>query len=233
MGDHTKAEAGPGIGGTTRRRLLQAATALFAERGFLAVRVRDITDAAGCSVAAVNYHFGSKDTLYRRVLQEQLRALRDDGIEAIESALQAAAGRPTLERLLRGFAVTPGGTPGRSRCADLLWRELLDPRLAPRDLLDVVIKPIETAFVRAICGLEPTLGKERALHCARSVMAQLAYIPHLNRFLGSEDGCGQNTHLASSEVDHIVSFSAAGIRSLRNTRSVHESSSPRAVRRMP
>ena len=49
----------PDDGQGTRERILKAAEALFAERGFETVSLRDITGAADANVAAVNYHFGS------------------------------------------------------------------------------------------------------------------------------------------------------------------------------
>ena len=51
-----------------QERLLDAAEALFAERGFEAVSLRDITLEAGANVAAVNYHFGGKENLIGAVL---------------------------------------------------------------------------------------------------------------------------------------------------------------------
>ena len=44
-----------------RQRLLDTAEALFAERGFFGVSVRDITEAAGVRNASINYHFETKD----------------------------------------------------------------------------------------------------------------------------------------------------------------------------
>src|SRR5476651_2466907 len=53
----------------TRRRLLQAAGEVFAERGFHAATIKDITDRAGASLASVNYHFRDKSELYAAVLR--------------------------------------------------------------------------------------------------------------------------------------------------------------------
>jgi AcrR family transcriptional regulator len=51
-------------GAQTRQRLLDVAETLFAEHGFAATSVRDITSAAACNLAAVNYHFRDKQNLY-------------------------------------------------------------------------------------------------------------------------------------------------------------------------
>ena len=60
----------------TRERILSAAEALFAERGFDTVSLRDITGAADANVAAVNYHFGSKDKLIDAVIEHRV-CIRD------------------------------------------------------------------------------------------------------------------------------------------------------------
>lgn len=54
----------------TRARLIEAAGRLFAERGFAGAKVRDIVEAANLHLSAMNYHFGSKEGLYREVVRE-------------------------------------------------------------------------------------------------------------------------------------------------------------------
>jgi AcrR family transcriptional regulator len=48
----------------TKERILDTAEVLFAQKGYRAVSVREITSAARCNLAAVNYHFGKKENLY-------------------------------------------------------------------------------------------------------------------------------------------------------------------------
>src|SRR5439155_1476989 len=57
-------------------RLLAAAAALFAERGFHGTKIRDIAARARVNVAAGNYHYGSKKALYLAVLRAQFAAIR-------------------------------------------------------------------------------------------------------------------------------------------------------------
>jgi len=52
-------------GALTRSRILDAASALFAEKGYGGVTVAAICHKAGANIAAVNYHFGGKEDLYR------------------------------------------------------------------------------------------------------------------------------------------------------------------------
>ncbi len=63
----------------TRTKLIEAAGQLFAKKGFSAVTVRDIAKKAETNLSALNYHFRTKDALYREVLIE---ACRLDSISA-------------------------------------------------------------------------------------------------------------------------------------------------------
>ncbi len=64
---------------TTRERLLNAATRLFAENGYRGASVRDICNLAGANPGAVSYHFGGKRQLYRSVLRRAAAGLADMG----------------------------------------------------------------------------------------------------------------------------------------------------------
>ena len=74
---------------TTRERLLQAATRLFADNGYRGASVRDICNLAGANPGAVSYHFGGKRQLYRSVLRRAAAGLADMG---------PATGADTVER---------------------------------------------------------------------------------------------------------------------------------------
>lgn len=59
----------------TRRRILKAASRVFADQGYERASIRDIVARADVNQAAINYHFGSKEGLYRAVLEQALAAL--------------------------------------------------------------------------------------------------------------------------------------------------------------
>ena len=86
---------------STRERLLMAAERLIAEHGVEAVSVRAVTQAAGVSVSAANYHFGSKDALVRETLWRVLAPMNERRIAALD-ALEAE-GTPDVETLMAAF----------------------------------------------------------------------------------------------------------------------------------
>ena len=92
----------------TKERILNVAERLFADRGFPATSLRDLTSEAGVNIASVNYHFGSKDALLAAVLERRLRpvnARRLELLDAIESA--AGNGAPDAEDVIRAFLSPP------------------------------------------------------------------------------------------------------------------------------
>ncbi len=86
----------------SQERLLDAAAALFAERGFEAVSLRDITTAAGANVAAVNYHFGSKDKLIDAVMGRYTLPINQARIELLDVLLSRESA-PTVREVVEAF----------------------------------------------------------------------------------------------------------------------------------
>ena len=83
----------------TREKIIKAASRAFARNGYDGASIRTIVAAADVNQAAINYHFGSKNGLYRAVLQVALLALmNDDGAGRGDGALSREA---ALRRFLR------------------------------------------------------------------------------------------------------------------------------------
>ena len=88
----------------TVERILDAAEQLFAEKGFSETSLRLITSKAGVNLAAVNYHFGSKDALFQAVLVRRVEPLNQQCIAELE-ALEASGAPFTVEAILMTFAL--------------------------------------------------------------------------------------------------------------------------------
>ena len=88
----------------TRTRILAAAEHLFAVRGFDGTSIREITRVAGVNVAAVHYHFGSKEAVLRGVTDRVARPISVRRAQLLEAAVEAAGTEtPGLETLLDAF----------------------------------------------------------------------------------------------------------------------------------
>jgi len=78
----------------TRERILDAAESLFVEHGFEATSMRMITGRAGVNLAAINYHFGSKEALIQDVFRRRLTWLNQERLRALERYEAEAKGAP-------------------------------------------------------------------------------------------------------------------------------------------
>jgi AcrR family transcriptional regulator len=204
--------------GDPRERLVEAAERLFAERGFEGASVREITTAAGCNVAAVSYHFGGKEELYRAVFVRRLAALREQRVGALHQALGEAGEHADLDLVLRTFVTSflePLREEGRGRLLmSLFAREMQDPRLPRGVFAEEMVIPVQRAMVGALQRVEPDLESHAAERCVHSVVAQVLHVLHLGRLADAGASHGVDGLDLSRMADHIVEFSAAGIRHL-------------------
>jgi AcrR family transcriptional regulator len=86
----------------TKQKILDTAERLFAEQGYDATSLRQIIAAAGVNLAAVHYHFGSKEELLDELVVRRAEPVNRARI-ALLDRLDAADGPPDLEKVLEAF----------------------------------------------------------------------------------------------------------------------------------
>ncbi len=135
----------------TKTRILDAAEELFADHGFPATSMRDITQEAGVNLAAINYHFGSKEALLVSVLERKIAPVNQARLARLR-ALEAAAGDHPIatEDLVRAF-LTPVFEKWQKEDPSIPKYLKLAGRIhaeADRELRTKFIKHFDTVFVR-------------------------------------------------------------------------------------
>ncbi len=207
-----------------RDTLLAAAERLFAERGFDGASVRDITAAAGCNVAAVNYYFGGKEALYREVFCRGLAGLREQRVRALERALATAGESADVALVVRTFTAAfleplVDESEGRLLVA-LISREMMNPRLPREVFLEHTVLPVQEALAAALRQVAPELSDKGLRLSVHSLVAQLAHVVHLSvgRVFGAAGAEPLEGISLAEMVDHIVAFSTAGIAALAGER---------------
>jgi AcrR family transcriptional regulator len=212
--NHTH-ESGPGI---TRDRLLDAAEELFAEHGYAGTSVREITAAAGCNLAAVNYHFGTKRNLYREVFLRHLAQLREQRLAALAHAGDETAARrldTVLIAFARAFLAPLREEPHGRIPMRLMMREIVDPYL-PRDLFQSeLFTPVNLALVRALSAAAPEIPERTVLLCVQSFVAQLLHVINAQRLFAIGGHRRLDPFTLAELEEHIVRFTIAGIERLR------------------
>ena len=90
--------------GDTRERILDAAERLFMAHGYEGTSMRQITGEAAVNLAAVNYHFGSKESLMQEVFRRRLDWLNEERLRVLDEMERVAAGKPLKpSQIVDGF----------------------------------------------------------------------------------------------------------------------------------
>jgi AcrR family transcriptional regulator len=165
----------------TRQRILDAAESLFTEFGFDATTLRQITGAAEVNLAAVNYHFGSKEELVREVFRRRLTWLNQQRLQELDR-LEAEAGGAPLKpsRILEVFfgaalkmaADTKGG--GRTFMR-LLGRTYTKPSEFVRGFLAEEYAAVLARFKAALIKALPGVPQEEILWRFHFMMGAMSY----------------------------------------------------------
>jgi AcrR family transcriptional regulator len=91
----------------TKAAILNAAERLYAERGFADVTLRDIVAAADVNLAAVNYHFGSKDELIAELFVSRSLATNRERLNELKAGEEAGGGRADIDAIVRALVGPP------------------------------------------------------------------------------------------------------------------------------
>jgi AcrR family transcriptional regulator len=192
----------------TRERLLDVAERIFAERGFAGASVREITEAAGASLAAINYHFHSKEKLYAEVFLRRMDHLRDQFLAQLRSDIADDDLDGALTSFGRAF-ISPHADPAFSwRFLDLCSRELIEAQLPPGLLERELVTPLIESIVGFVRRARPELDQEVARSCAHSFLAQLLQLVRGARVAARSDAAAAG----DERLAHVVRFTAAAIR---------------------
>jgi AcrR family transcriptional regulator len=191
----------------TKSRILDAAEKLFGLNGFDATSLRDITAEAQVNLAAVNYHFQSKDSLIDAVMARRIEPVSRQRMEMLD----AAGPRPTVEQILEAFLV-PLLNPDLVAVTPLMGRMMSDPNQFVMRVFKKYLAPVSerfhVEFQKAIPDL-PLPELAWRIHFLAGIMTHLmTWSQVLQEF--SKGMCDLSDRQAV--VDRIITFAAAGFR---------------------
>lgn len=147
----------------TRKRLLEATEWLFIEGGYEAMSLRHITARAGANLAAVNYHFGSKEALVQELLSQRLDRLNRERLQLLSACErqrpEGLDARAVLAMLfVPAFRLSHGSASGPAFMR-LLGRVYSDPSPFIQDFLQQHYRSISGRFFEAFARALPTLPR--------------------------------------------------------------------------
>jgi TetR/AcrR family transcriptional regulator, regulator of cefoperazone and chloramphenicol sensitivity len=195
----------------TRRRLLDAAGEVFADKGFASATVREICRKAGANIAAVNYHFGDKQKLYAAVFADthpKEIAFSPADFEGLSPENQL---REFIRQFLRHLL-----DPGRPSChGRLIAREMTVPTGVLETFVETEVRPRVAALHGIISGLVGELPPRVIAKCSLSVVGQMLHYhtgrPIIKRISPIYADLDQHVE---EVADHITRFCLGGIRAI-------------------
>lgn len=199
----------------TRRQLLEAAGEVFAAAGFRQATVREICRRARANIAAVNYHFGDKETLYAEVL----RYAQQKAFEKFPLLPGVAAATPPSAKLhvfIRSFLLRISDQGSTAWFGKMMLREMIEPTGALDALLEERMRPMADqlrGIVAEILSCPP--DDKRARLCSLSVVSQCVFYHHCRRVVARlfpEQQLDATT--VETLADHITRFSLAAMKHL-------------------
>ncbi|MDR6206919.1 MAG: TetR/AcrR family transcriptional regulator [Paraburkholderia graminis] len=151
--------------GDTKSRILDAAETLFIDCGYEAMSLRQITSRAEVNLAAVNYHFGSKESLIHSMLSRRLDRLNEERVKLLDRFDQMLGERLTCEHVLGAMfipALRLSRDPrvGGKAFLRLLGRAYTDPSAFIRDFLNAHYASVAVRFFDAFQRALPHLPRE-------------------------------------------------------------------------
>jgi AcrR family transcriptional regulator len=206
----------------TKSRILDSAESLFMEHGFEATSLRQLTASAGVNLAAVNYHFGTKEELFQAVLTRRLDPMNQERIALLDRFEAEARGQPlACEKIIQAMlypalVLARDEARGGKNFLKLLGRAYADPAPFIRQFLSDqyarMIVRYKSAFAKAL----PHLPVQELTWRLHFVMGALSYTVSGTDALRLID---QLSEEENGETDHdiivlekLAPFLAAGLK---------------------
>ena len=204
----------------TRDKLIEAAGQVFAERGYRAATIREICRRAGANVAAVNYTFGGKMSLYTEVLRHSMRAAGEAA--AMSAALDSSLSpEGTIRGVIRARLMSLCQGPRPDWHIRLVMHEFSHPTPAMGRVVDEGMRPIYDRVrkaVAAIIGLP--LDHETTRLSVNSIVGQILFYTFSQPVLARlQPELKLTPDQLDRIADHIAEFSLAYLKKVGHGKS--------------
>ena len=200
---------------STKDRILNAAERLFARDGIEATSLRVITAEAGVNLAAVNYHFQSKDALVRAVMARRIVPVNQRRLELLEACERSAGDGPLpLECVLDAFVrpvVEIYGTHARE-FTPLMGRMYTEPADYVERMYKEHLEPVASRFVEAYQRALPGVPRVEIMWRLHFSIGALAHTMAASRLLQifSKGECDPSD--VENTLKRLEAFMMAGLR---------------------
>ncbi len=202
----------------SKLRLLDAAEQLFAKRGFESVSVRDVTQLAKANVAAVNYHFGSREGLVALVITRYIMPVNEERLMRLEVLEKKAGGKAVpLEEIVEAFVRPVAGMVRKSELSEQLFCKLVGRIFAAQGegfppAVEEQMKVLSARFIRAFGKALPTVPQEELVWRMHFMIGALIHMLMNQEMLNRLTGGASGNPSMEQTVGRFIRFAAAGLR---------------------
>ncbi len=198
-----------------KERILNEAEALFAQKGYRGVTVREIVEAAECNLSAVNYYFGNKQKLYFEVFRSRWvpRAKRmHECFRNFLSTQSSSSPSAVVEALARAFLEGPLSDEERQRHYQLMTRELDQPGEAFDLVYEETMRPHYRELGKLLRSIAPEEIEDEGLTLKIvSINAMVHYFNFARLAITRLTGHEYDASFKARLVQHITEFSLNGL----------------------
>src|SRR5260221_1137918 len=202
----------------TRTRILDAAEELFMQHGFEGASMRLLTSTAGVNLAAVNYHFGSKDALIEALFRRRVDPMNAARVAEIERHEKEAAGRPIAHEAIIRALVGPSlrlmedAKDGGRNFIRLLGRTYTEPTKPIRLLIGRLYAPVMERYKAALERTLPHMPREELVWRMHFMFGTLSYTLAATDTVQLIAGCKpEDRYDARLLEERLTAFLAAGL----------------------
>jgi AcrR family transcriptional regulator len=196
----------------TKERILHAAEDLFAQHGFAGTSLRQVTSRADVNIAAVNYHFGSKENLVHEVFKHRMDQMSEKRLTNL--ALATEKDPQDLEAILLAF-IQPALALTMDRhgasFVRVLARAYAEKNDGLRNFLSENYGQVLREFAKAIALCLPTLSKEELYWRMDFTAGALTYAMADFGLIKRQAGVSEKTHCEKA-AQQLIKFAQAGLK---------------------
>jgi AcrR family transcriptional regulator len=196
----------------TKDRILGAAEELFAQFGFAGTSLRQVTSRADVNIAAVNYHFGSKENLVNEVFRRRMDDMSEQRLARLREAQETSPGE--LEPILAAF-IQPALALTLDRHGSAFVRVLARAYAEKNDRLRKFLSDnygqVLREFAKALSPCLPELGKEDLYWRMDFIAGALTYAMADFGLIKRPTAMSEKA-FADKTAQALIRFGAAGLR---------------------
>ncbi|HET6632778.1 MAG TPA: TetR family transcriptional regulator [Rhodanobacteraceae bacterium] len=198
---------------STKDRILGAAEELFAQHGFSGTSLRQVTSRADVNIAAVNYHFGSKENLVNEVFRRRMDEMSAQRLALLEAAKREhpCALEPVLAAFVEPALAMAQDRHGGGAFIRVIARAYAEKNDNLRKFLSDQYGHVLRDFAKAIAGCVPALGKEQLYWRLDFLSGALTYAMADFGLIKRPAGLTEAAHRERAARE-LIRFASAGLK---------------------